>query len=98
MFIFAKVQIQTFGTWQTLVNRFCLPKYKVGPVINGVTAPISRVISPQLPIYFRPFMGPFIWVMSLHLERSARAPEHRVPWGLKDLYSQTPKGWRQGFS
>ena len=32
-------------------------------VINGVITTISRVISPQLPIYFRPF----IEVMSLHL-------------------------------
>ncbi len=27
------------------------------PVISGVMAPISRVNSPQLPSYFRPFIG-----------------------------------------
>ena len=33
--------------------------YKVGPllVINEVITPISRVFSPQLPIYFWPFIG-----------------------------------------
>ena len=39
--------------------------YKVGPlpVITGVITPISRVKSPGLPIYVRPFIGlitPFI--------------------------------------
>ena len=47
--------------------------YKVGPllVINGVITPISRVKSPQLPIYFRPFIGlkitPFITGRGAHL-------------------------------
>ena len=27
------------------------------PVISRITTPISRVISPQLPIDFRPFIG-----------------------------------------
>ena len=27
------------------------------PVINGVITPISRVITPGKPIYFRPFIG-----------------------------------------
>ena len=35
------------------------------PVISGVIVPISRVISPQLPMYFRPFIKKL--PMSLHL-------------------------------
>ena len=46
--------------------------YKVGPlpVITVVITPISRVFSPQLPIYFPPFIGvisPFITGSGAHL-------------------------------
>ena len=40
------------------------------PVINGVITSISRVISPQLPIYFRPFIGaPFHSICNDRLRR-----------------------------
>ena len=46
--------------------------YEVGPlpVITVVITPISRVFSPQLPVYFRPFIGvisPFINGSGAHL-------------------------------
>ena len=42
------------------------------PVMNGVISPISRVISPQLPIYFRPF----IRVITTFITGGAHLAEH----------------------
>ena len=65
--------------------------YKVGPlpVITVVITPISRVFSPQVPIYFRPFIGvisPFINGSGAHLVQD----HYRI--GLVRLWLSTWQG------
>ena len=65
--------------------------YEVGPlpVITVVITPISRVFSPQLPTYFRPFIGvrsPFINGSGAHLVQD----HYRI--GLVRLWLSTWQG------
>ena len=65
--------------------------YKVGPlpVITVVITPISRVFSPRVPIYFRPFIGvisPFINGSGAHLVQD----HYRI--GLVRLWLSTWQG------
>ena len=63
--------------------------YEVGPmlVINGVITSISRVKSPQLPSYFRPFIG-----APCHSINNDRLGAHLVPGTASFSTSLTKDG------
>ena len=78
-------QLHRLNVWETIEGSF-----KVGlPGINGVITPISRIISPTLPIDFRPFIrviSPWInnWARGLPCIATIFEPQLRS-WVLQPL-------------